>query len=452
MIKICLSLILTVALLSPSFSFATTKARIDIPFWHSMAGHLGEMTNLLVNKFNASQDKYRVVPIYKGHYPVALRTLKTALQTKKTPALVQIYEIGTASMIYPKGAILPFYQLMKEYEPTFDTHDFAQGIRRYYADAKGRLLAMPFYTSAPLLYYNKEAFQKAGIKAVPRTWLAMEAASKKLLEAGYRCGFTTAYPSWIQLESFTAWHNLPFASKQNGFASLEAKALYNHPIVLRHIAAFAEWQLKHIFHYGGRGDDAAVLFTSEYCGMLMQSSADYVNLLNTVGFPLGVSTLPYWADVPGAPQNLSIGGAALWVLRGQSKEELAGVAKFLSFLASPKIQTEWQEGTGYAPTHQSAYQLKSQAKFYQHPALHQSLIALNYKPATSHSHGIRLGNFMQIRAINNEELEAIWLGKKTARQGLRDAVRRANVLLARFSAEHKEITASSNLPVLNASL
>jgi len=148
--------------------------------------------------------------------------------------------------------------------------------------------------------------------------------------------------------------------------------------------------------------------------------------------------LPYWPDIAGAPQNSIIGGATLWVLAGKPKEHYKGVAKFFTYLSSPEVQADWHQATGYVPITIAAYELSKKQGFYdKNPGRDVAVLQLTNKPPTQNSKGLRLGNYVQIRDVEDEELEAVWAGTKTAKQALDEAVERGNKLLRDFEAANK---------------
>ena len=193
-----------------------------------------------------------------------------------------------------------------------------------------------------------------------------------------------------------------------------------------------------MFVYGGREDVPAGMFYAAKCAMLFTSSGAYGNIVKNSHFKFGVGELPYYPDVKGAPQNSIIGGATLWVMSGLPADVYKGTAEFFNYLSTPEVQAEWAEKTGYLPVTAAADDyIRKQGFYAQHPGSDVAIKQLTHKPPTDNSKGIRLGNFVQIRNIINEELEAVWSNKKTPKQGLDDAVRRGNQELARFAASNQ---------------
>ncbi len=333
--RTALAVALAVAL-SPTGAAAATA----VQWWHAMAGELGRAVEKLASDFNASQSEYRIVPVYKGPYTETMVAALFALRIHQHPAIVQVAEVATATMMAARDAVYPVYQLMHDAGEPFDPAAYLPAVAGYYADMEGNLLSFPFNSSTPILYYNKDQFRFAKLDAEhpPRTWPEVETTAKQLRAAGFACGFTTEWPSWINIENFSAYHNLPMATKTNGLAGLGAELVFDNPVVTRHIAALAEWQKSGIFDYGGRADRAERKFYGSECAMFVGSSATRAEVLANAKFEVGYGMLPYWPDVPGAPQNSIIGGATLWVLKDRPAGEYKGVAKFFAYLSRPEVQ------------------------------------------------------------------------------------------------------------------
>jgi sn-glycerol 3-phosphate transport system substrate-binding protein len=420
---------------------AQAQAVTEVQWWHSMTGALNDRVNDIAKRFNESQKDYKVTPVFKGSYPESMAAAIAAYRSGNAPALLQVFEVGTATMMSAKGAIKPVYQVMADAGEPFDPKAYIPAVAGYYTNPKGQMLSFPFNSSTTVFYYNKDAFEKAGIDPnhAPATWAEVVADAAKIKAAGaLPCAYTTGWQSWVQLESFSAWHNVPFASEQNGFAGNHPKLLFNGPLQVRHIADMQDWAKKGYFVYAGRKNEPEAKFFSGECAMLTSSSAAYGNIVKNAKFKFAVSPLPYYADVKGAPQNTIIGGASLWVMGGKSKDEYKAVAKFLTFLSQPGLQAEWHQGTGYLPITMAAYDLTKSSGFYdKNPGTDVSVKQMIVK-TTDKSRGVRLGNFVQIRDIIDEELENVWSGKKSAKEALDAAVARGNEQIDRFAKTAKE--------------
>ncbi len=419
---------------------ATANAAIEIQWWHSMAGKLGDKVNEIAQKFNASQAEYKVTPVYKGQYDESMTAAIAAYRSGNAPHILQVFEVGTATMMAAKGAIVPVYKLMADSGEKFDKSVYLAPVAGYYSDPQGRMLSMPFNSSTVVLYYNKGAFKKSGLDAnhPPATWPEVETVAAKLKASGMACGFTTGWQGWAQLENFSAWHNVPYATPQNGFGGMSAKVVFNGPLQVRHIDDLAKWAKNGTFTYAGRKDEPLAKFHSGECGMITTSSGSYANIKANAKFEFGVAPMPYYPDAKGAPQNSIIGGASLWVMNGKRAEEYKGVAKFFGFLSSTDVQSDWHQSTGYVPITIAAYEATKKSGFYErNPGFDVAVKELTNKPTTENSRGIRLGNFVQIRNIVDEEFEAVWSGQKTAQQALDTAAARANELVVKFAKANR---------------
>jgi sn-glycerol 3-phosphate transport system substrate-binding protein len=410
-------------------------AAVEIHWWHAMQGELSRILEKLATDFNQSQPDYRVVPTGKGLYNETLSAVVLAMNKRQQPALVQVVEVATATMMAAKGAFYPVFELMRDQGEAFDPQAYLPAVSGYYTDASGNMLSFPFNASTPILYYNKDAFRNARLDpdAPPKTWYEMEQIGRKLRTSGVRCGFTTHWPSWTLIENFSAFHNLPIATRANGFDGLDTELTINNDVVVRHVAKLAEWQRSRIFDYGGRETRADAKFQTGECGMFLGTSAARADILAKARFTVGYGLLPYWADVAGAPQNSIIGGASLWVLRGRTQAEYAGVAKFLAYLSRSDIQARWHQSTGYLPITRAAYDLTRRQGFYdRNPGADISIEQITLHPPTENSKGLRIGSFVLIRDVIENELEQALAGKKPARAALDAAVTRGNRLLRLF--------------------
>lgn len=426
--------------LAVAIGAGTASAQTEIQWWHAMGGALGERVNEIADNFNTSQSDYVVVPTYKGNYGETMTAGIAAFRSGKPPHILQVFEVGTATMMAAEGAIKPIHELMAETGEPFDPAAYIGAVTSYYTTPDGRMLSMPFNSSTPVLWYNKDAFRKAGLdpEAPPETWPEVGEAARKLIAAGYECGFSTAWISWIHLENFSAWHDVPFGTKENGFAGFDTEFAFNSPLHVRHIQQLADWQGEKIFVYGGRRNLGNAKFTSGECPMYTESSAGYGGFKAGAQFEFGTANLPYWPDVEGAPQNTIIGGASLWVMGGHEPADYKGVARFMRFLSLPMVQAYWHAYTGYVPITEAAYDLMKAVKFYDDfPGRDIPVLQMTAKPPTPHSKGLRFGNFLQVRDVIYEELEAVWAGDKTAQEALDSAVARGNDLLRRFEKANR---------------
>jgi sn-glycerol 3-phosphate transport system substrate-binding protein len=427
-------------LLAGTIAALATSAFADavkVDWWHAMGGLNGERVNKISADFNASQSAYEVVPTYKGNYTETMTAAVAAFRAKEHPHLVQVFEVGTATMMAAKGAVYPIEKLMSDANETFDKGDYLPAVISYYQTPTGELLSMPFNSSTPVMWYNVDAFEAAGAK-VPSTWAEVKTAAQALVDNGMKCGVSFGWQSWVMLENYSSWHNIPVGTKENGFAGFDTEFSFNNEAVVARLDDIASMGSDNLFVYGGRRGDSLPLFTNGECGMWMNSSAYYGSIKKQAKFNYAQTMLPLDMDVASAPQNSIIGGATLWSLAGHKPDEYKGVAKFMTYLSSAEVQAWWHQETGYVPITTAAYDLSKKQGFYDsNPGTDTAIKQLSLNEPTPNSRGVRFGNFVQIRDVINEEMEALWAGDKTAQVAMDTAVKRGNVLLRKFERSAK---------------
>jgi sn-glycerol 3-phosphate transport system substrate-binding protein len=422
------------------FGSNAAQAQVEIQWWHSMTGALGDKVNEIANGFNASQKEYKILPVYKGAYPESMTAAIAAFRAGSAPHILQVFEVGTATMMAAKGAIKPVYLMMKEANEPFDAKNYLPAVAGYYADSKGNLLSLPFNSSTPVFYVNKDAFKKAGINPdpAPKTWKEFAIAAGKLKASGQSCIYSTGWPSWVHVENFSAWHNLPIGTKENGIAGMDTEFKINSPAHVEHIAMLADFAKKGWFTYSGKRNEAEARFFSGECAMITSSSGAQANIRKNAKFDFSVNFLPYNDAIKGAPQNSIIGGATLWVMSGKKPAEYKGVTKFFTYLSSTDVQANWHQSTGYVPITSAAFEATKKSGYYEkNPGTDTAIRQLGNKPPTANSKGLRFGNYVQGRDVIEEEMEAVFAGKKDAKAAMDEAVKRANEILRKFEAANK---------------
>lgn len=423
-----------------ALSCGAARAQTEIRLWHALSGALGAALQGVAQRFNDSQKEFAVVLEHKGSYEDTLIAALAAQSKGAGPHLVQVYEVGTGHMMASRGAYRPLWQVAAENHEPIEAKAFLPPIASYFSDESGKLLALPFNLSTPILFYNKTAFRKAKLdpEKPPATWYEMPKAMGELLEAGYSCAYTTVWPAWVQIENMSTWHNRDFASKDNGLAGLDARLIFNTHLMVRHVSMLASWARAGYFTYSGRRLEGEKRFAAGECAMLTAASSSSADMRQLAKFEFGVAQLPYYDDVMGAPHHSLIGGAGLWVLAGKKPGEYKGAAKFLAFLARPEVQAEWHQRTGYVPVTRAAYEYTRKQGYYDaHPGQRIALQQLLHNIPTRESRGIRLGEFAKIREILEEELEAVWDGKVPPKLALDNAAERGNALLRKFEQAHR---------------
>jgi len=398
-----------------------------------MTGGNNEVVNKLAADFNASQSEYRVVPSYKGSYPDTMNAGIAAFRAGNAPHIIQVFEVGTATMMSATGAIKPVYQLMKDAGEPFDPKNYLPAITGYYSTSKGDMLSFPFNSSSMVLWINLDALKKADIAAPPKTWPELFADARKLHATNPTCGFSSAWITWGLIEQFSAWHNVPIGTKANGLDGFDTVLEFNTPLETKLLEDLVELQKDKSYDYSGRTNTGEGRFTSGECPMFMTSSAFYPSAKANARFDFTAVAMPYFPEVAGAPQNSIIGGASLWVMGGKTSAEYKGIAKFFTFLSDTDRQVYLHEVSGYLPITKAAYEKTKASGFYdKNPILEVPLKELTNKPPTENSRGLRFGGMVQMRDVWAEEIEAALAGKKSAKDALDAAVARGNQMLRQF--------------------
>jgi sn-glycerol 3-phosphate transport system substrate-binding protein len=416
-----------------AFAAAPAQAVTEIQWWHAMTGPNNDVVVKLANDFNASQSDYKIVPTFKGSYADTLNAGIAAFRAGNAPGIMQVFEVGTATMMAAKGAIKPVYELMKEQGEAFNPNSYLPAITGYYSTAKGDMLSFPFNSSSMVLWVNLDALKKADIAEPPKTWPEVFEDAKKLHATSPSCGFSNGWITWALVEQFSAWHNVPIGSKSNGLDGFDTVLAFNTPLETKLLENLVELQKDKSYDYSGRTNTGEGRFTSGECPMFMTSSAFYPNVKANAKFAYTAVAMPYFPDVTGAPQNSIIGGASLWVMGGKPAEEYKGVAKFFTFLSDTDRQIYLHQVSGYLPITKAAYEKTKESGFYdKNPILEVPLKELTNKTPGENSRGLRFGGMVQMRDVWAEEIEAALAGKKSAKEALDQAVLRGNQMLRQF--------------------
>ncbi|MBP0494798.1 sn-glycerol-3-phosphate ABC transporter substrate-binding protein UgpB [Roseomonas indoligenes] len=429
---------LALASLSAPFS-ARAQQPVEIQFWHGLSQPAGGLLEKIATDFNASQAQYRVVPTFRGSYPETAVAAIAAFRAGTAPHIVQMFEVGTGTMMSAGRAIKPLHEIIAETGVAIDTRDFIGPVAGYYSTADGKMMALPFNSSTAITFYNKDMFQRAGldVNSFPATWEGVEQAARKLKAAGIECPMTTSWPSWLMVEELLAIHDVPLASKANGFEGLDTQLNLTNPLLVRHLTNLVNWQKEGLFRYGGRDSTADPMFPAGQCAISFASSGLRGRIEREAQFKWGAAMLPFYEGT--RPRNSIIGGAAFWVMqRGpntqRSPQELRGVAEFFRYATSPAVMAQWHQDTGYVPVTRAAYEASKAAGFYgRNPGADVPIEQmLRGGDPTPNSRGIRLGGFIEIRNIVQEEMERAFQGQATPEQALQSANTRGNQVLGNF--------------------
>ena len=423
------ALALSSGILTSTQAFSAT----EIQWWHAHSGNLGEVVAKIAENYNASQSDVVVVPTYKGGYEDTMTAGIAAFRAKQQPHIIQIFDAGAATIINAKGATVPVADLMKD----FNIEDYIPGVRYFYADSDDKMIGLPFNSSTPLLYYNKDAFAKAGIDAPPKTWEEFEVMAPKLKAAGYTA-LAQSHSPWIFSENFHSRHNLQMATGNNGYDSTDVKLLYNNDHMKMHWTKVKEWLDAGFYGFYGRAwGDNQDAFVQKEVAMWLGSSGSFGGLTKSTDFEFGTTFLPYWESITKEPTGTFIGGAALFAMSGHEDEEYEAIADFFGYVTSSDNQVFWHKETGYVPITQAAYAAAKKEGYYETtPDAEIGILQLSL-PGGEWTKGYRLGYYVQIRDVMYKHYDDIFSGTATVDEAFTAMEKESNELLVRFNDTYK---------------
>jgi sn-glycerol 3-phosphate transport system substrate-binding protein len=434
-------------LLVAPLALAARRARgadkVKIVWWHAMTAALANEVDRIATGFNASQDAVEIEAVYKGGYADTLTAVIAASRAGQAPHLVQVFEVGTGTMLAAGKAVKPVWELSKETGLPIDPKIYIPAVRGYYSLSDGRMASMPFNSSTAVMWYNKDAFRKAGLDPdkAPETWQEVRKAAETIkAKDAAPVAMTTSWPTWIQLEEYSAIHNLPFATKSDGFDGLDAELVFNSKPHVKHIERLLEMSKEGSFKYAGRDTAADPLIVSGDAAISFGSSSSRGNLVKSAKFDWAEAYLPYDPEIIKTPMNSIIGGASLWTMTtpNRTPDEYKAVAEFLKYIGKPEVDATWAQNTGYVPVTFAGYELSKQQGYYsKNVGADISVEQLARGTVTPNTRGLRLGRLPEIRNIIQEELEKALQGSQTAQQAMDVAVTRGNKVLKEFAKAAK---------------
>lgn len=420
---------------------------VKITWWHSMSAALGDQVARITKQFNASQKDVVLTSVFKGSYADTLNATIAAWRAGKAPDIAQVFDVGTGTMLAAGPAVKQIWELAKDTGADIKPSTYIPAVRGYYSLSDGRLASMPFNSSTAVMWYNKDAFQMAGLdpEKPPVHWSdVMETA--KVLKAKWadplnkkggptRYAMTTSWITWIQFEEFSAIHNIPFASEDDGFNGLGAVLECNSPAHIAQLQRFLDMNKEGTFKYGGRDSTPDPMFYTDVVAIGFGSSAGRGDIVRNAKFHYAEALMPWDPTVSKDPHNTFIGGASLWAMTApkRSLAEYKATASFFQFLATPEQDALWSENSGYVPVTKAGNELLKTQKYYdKNPGTYVAVQSLLRSPVTPNTKGMRLGRLPEIRNILYEECETALAGHKTAKEALDDTVKRGNVVLRAF--------------------
>ncbi|MDD5250436.1 MAG: extracellular solute-binding protein [Rhodocyclaceae bacterium] len=389
----------------------------EVTLRHALEGRSLDALATLVVRFNDEQ---------KGKAKVVIEDVHGVADKHRLPDMALLDAEDGMAFFGTLPRFRPLAQVMKEGGEKFDAARFYPQVADAVDDLTGKIQALPLGLALPVLFYDRDAFRKAGLDpdVPPQTWWEVQKAASALYDAGYKCPLTSSYFSWIHIENLSSQHGEPVVAK-NGRAE---KLVVNGMVNVKHIALLSSWYKSFYFHYFGPGNEGDAKFAAGECAMLTGESAAFAGFVGAAKFAVGVAALPHYDDVWGVkPNDVLPDGAALWILPGKKKPEYKVVARFVAFLLRPEIQKEWVRATGYLPMTPAAMESLRAA------GMAPGVVAAAEKRLSSPRQGYRAkvgAGRNRIRAILDEEIAFVWQNTKPAKEALDTAVSRANLFLS----------------------
>jgi sn-glycerol 3-phosphate transport system substrate-binding protein len=420
---------------------AEAQQRQEFTFWYGLTGQLSDTVQQVCQRFNDSQTQYRITCVGQGEYDRNLQNTIAAFRAGQQPTITQIYDIGTLDLML-SSQYFPARELMQSQGHQVEWNNYIAPIAAYYATSKGEMLSFPFNSSTAVMYWNRGEGKKVGFEKPPETWEDVEKALRAMKAAGSQCPASIDFDSWAIFEQFAAVHNLPIASKDNGYGGLDAEYVFNQGLMKQHFSNLINWYKEGLIKIrtANSGQNVVASFASGDCAATFASIANHQTVRRTAkqGLDWTPALLPIYAGHQ--RYNSRVGGASLWTLKGRPDAEYKGAAAFFAFLATPDSEEFWSTNTGYVPVTRMGYERLESEGFFKRPenvgreVAMESLLLGEPTPLTR---GIRLGSLTQFRALYANEMQAAFAGQKSMDQALADMQEGGNQLLRRFQQTYR---------------
>ncbi len=424
---------LLVALLTLGFAATGHAEEITVQFWHSMAGEKGKLLGEMVEAFNQAPEykgKIKAVTQFIGTYEEGLNKTRTSILAKVGPNVVQITDIGTQVMI-DTGAVEPLQNFIDK-DPAFPAKELLPQLQHYY-QIGGRLYSLPFATSNPIIYYNADAFKKAGIAAPPATFDELVLDSRKLTnKATKTVGITWPLHSWF-FEQFLARQGQTLVNNDNGRKDRATVANFVTPEALAFVTMWAGMVREGTFANVGRGwDPAEENFLAGRAAMLVTSTSDVFEIQKKA--PFQVLTAPLPAKDPKAKGGTIIGGNSLWILKDKPDAEKKAAYELVKWMASKPMQRKWHTNTGYFPIRLDLIaELEAEGFYKEHPAAKTAIDQLRASPDMPATAGALLGVFPELRESIDAAMERILTAGEDPKAALTKAKEQTEKAFARYN-------------------
>lgn len=420
---------------TPSPKVSAEPKTVKVVWWHSMSGELGKAADKLVDNFNKSRKDVQVEAVFQGTYDESLNKMKASMDSKSGPSLIQVFEIGSRFMIDSK-AITPVQKFIDA--DKFDLSQLEDNIVNYYK-MDGKLNSMPFNTSNPILYYNKDMFKAAGLdpNVSLKTYDDIAKAAKALTKDG-KAGASFAIYGWF-MEQFFANQGAEYLNNGNGRSGLATESQVNSEAGVKTLTWWKEMvDNKTATNLGRKTDDTKKAFAAGQIAMTLDSTASLRGIVSTAEgkFEVGTAFLPKPAD--GKDGGVVVGGASLYILNNKPEEEQKAAWEFIKYLASPEVQAQWHIDTGYFPITKKAYdQQIVKDNMTKYPQFKTAVDQLHATKPNTATQGAVMGVFPEARQIVEGAIEEVLNTKKSPKEALDAAAKSINEKLVQYNKSVK---------------
>ncbi|MFW5855702.1 MAG: ABC transporter substrate-binding protein [Bacillota bacterium] len=425
-------------------NIVSAEETVTIDFWHAMGGHNGEVLEDIVEDFNESHSDIEVKAQNTGTYNDTLTKTEAAVQSGDAPHIIQIYEIGTQVMV-DSDIVVPVEELGKEIvkDDSFDWGKFLPSVANYYS-VNGQMQSFPFNSSTPVLYYDKVAFEEAGLDPndPPQTFEELYEYAEKLTvedEDGDidRYGFTLGIVGWF-IEQMAANQDALLVNNNNGRDGRATEAYLNEEPVLKFVELWQDMVEDEVMLNPGRGwDPAKQAFLSDRAAMMIESTAQVQNFSEEFAEEddreLGTAFLPRPEDSERG--GVIIGGASLWAIADHPQEELEATWEFLKYITETEQQTHWFENTGYFPVTRGAVEEEMNKQYFSESPDHlTAFLQLLLGKKSTATQGALIGTFPEVREFTEESIEKVLGGDAAPEEALDEANQKVNDSLKEYNS------------------
>lgn len=418
---------LGISLLSASVVHAETT-RIEI--WHAMTGvHESEFEKIVKN-YNNSQNKVEVdLKAYDSRAELQAAAQNAVAGKVAKPDLIQLNDNHSPDVIAQHKDILPLHQLLAKY-PIADAAWFLPQTTSFVRDEKGRLLAFPFMAEVPIMFYNLDAYSRAGLdpKKPARTWAGLQADLLALRDkARVTCPYATSHQVQVHIENLAPINNQLYLTPDNGLKANKGVSFNFNTLYMRHVALMISWRRTELLTEYSDSNAPSRDFTDGKCSVLTAASSEMAEILaSNVSF--GVAPLPFYDQATKAPGAPFVSGSAFWAVAGQTPNRNKATADFLGYLAKPVIAADWHQKTGFLPLTDAAFRAADVSFYNRIPGAQTVVQSLKKDSGKNSAEGFRMKNYGAVETMLNTEWLSALDGKVSAMSALNSAKEQAIVL------------------------